>query len=121
MMGFRVNDKISLMSRSSLDFGPSSSWFPSVPTSFRSIEAKKEVWPLKQPFRISRGSRTEARVIVVTVRDGEHAGRGEGVPLARYNQTTASALAQIESIKSEKNFDRQRLQEFLPAGAARSE
>src|SRR5207302_10730280 len=45
---------------------------------------------------------------------------GEGVQVARYNQTTASALEQIESIKSEKNFDRQRLQAFLPAGAARN-
>ena len=91
-----------------------------MPTSFLSIEAKEEIWPLKQPFRISRGSRTEARVVVVTVSDGKHIGRGEGVPLARYNQSTASVLAQIESIKGEKNLDRQRLQEFLPAGAARN-
>ena len=91
-----------------------------MPTSFLSIEAKEEIWPLKQPFRISRGSRTEARVIVVTVSDGEGTGRGEGVPLARYNQNTASVFAQIESIKGEKNLDRQGLQELLPAGAARN-
>jgi L-alanine-DL-glutamate epimerase-like enolase superfamily enzyme len=57
---------------------------------------------------------------VVTVSDGQHIGRGEGVPIKRYNQTTASALAQIEAIKGEKNLDRQRLQELLPAGAARN-
>jgi L-Ala-D/L-Glu epimerase len=102
------------------DFGPSSPSFPSVPTSFLSIEAKEEIWPLKQPFRISRGSRTEARVVVVTLSDGKHIGRGEGIPLARYNQSIASVLAQIESIKSEKNLDRQGLQELLPAGAARN-
>jgi len=56
----------------------------------------------------------------VTVSNGKHTGRGEGVPLARYNQSIASVLAQIESIKSEKNLDRQRLQELLPAGAARN-
>jgi L-alanine-DL-glutamate epimerase-like enolase superfamily enzyme len=84
------------------------------------IEAREEIWPLKQPFRISRGSRTEARVVVATVSDGEHTGRGEGVPIARYNQTTASVLVQIESIKSERNLDRHRLQELLLPGAARN-
>ena len=84
------------------------------------IEAKEEIWPLKETFRISRGSRTEARVVVVTVSNGEHVGRGECVPIARYNQTTASVLAQIESIKNEPALDRQRLQKILPAGAARN-
>jgi L-alanine-DL-glutamate epimerase-like enolase superfamily enzyme len=84
------------------------------------IEAKEKVWPLKEVFRISRGSRSESRVVVVTVSDGQHMGRGECVPIARYNQTTASVLAQIESIKSAKDLDRQKLQQLLPAGAARN-
>jgi L-Ala-D/L-Glu epimerase len=84
------------------------------------IDAHEEIWPLKEPFRISRGSRTEARVVVVTVSDGKQIGRGEGVPLARYNQSIASMLAQIESIPSQKNLDRQKLQGRLPAGAARN-
>src|SRR6266702_4200949 len=84
------------------------------------IKAQKEIWPLKEPFRISRGSRTEARVIVVTVTDGKHTGRGEGAPLARYGQSVDSVLAQIESMKREKNLDRRQLQKLLPAGAARN-
>jgi len=84
------------------------------------IDAHEEVWPLKQVFRISRGSRTEARVVVVTVSDGEHIGHGEGVPIRRYAQTTDSVLAQIESIRSAKNLDRRRIQELLPASAARN-
>ena len=84
------------------------------------IEAREEVWPLREPFRISRGSRTEAQVVVVTVGDDEHVGRGEGVPIKRYGQSAESVLAQIESIKAEKNLDRQRLQQLLPAGAARN-
>src|ERR1700737_1528031 len=83
------------------------------------IEAREEVWPLKEVFRISRGSRTEALVVVVTVSDGKHLGRGEAVPIKRYAQTTNSVLAQIESI-SEKHLDRRRAQELLPAGAARN-
>src|SRR5438874_12295253 len=84
------------------------------------IEAREEIWPLKQLFRISRGSRTEVRVVVVTVTDGQHTGRGEGVPIARYNQSVASVLEQIESIKREKSLDRHRIQQLLPAGAARN-
>src|SRR5437667_1962101 len=84
------------------------------------IEAQEEIWPLKQPFRISRGSRTEARVVVVIVSDGQHTGRGEAVPLARYGQSAASVLAQIESNKSAPSLDRQQIQKLLPAGAARN-
>jgi L-Ala-D/L-Glu epimerase len=91
-----------------------------VPTSPLSIHGREEIWPLRQPFRISRGSRTEAKIVVVTVSDGKHIGRGEGVPLARYNQSIASVLAQIESIQGDENLNRQRLQDLLPAGAARN-
>ena len=110
----------SSFSRCAFDFNRSSPSFPSVPTNPLSIEAKEEIWPLKQPFRISRGSRTEARVVLVTLSDGKHTGCGEAVPLARYNQSTASVLTQIESMQGQKNFDRQSLQELLPAGAARN-
>ena len=91
-----------------------------MPTNFLSIEEKEEIWPLKQPFRISRGSRTEARVVVAAVSDGKQIGRGEGIPLARYNQSTASVLAQIGSIIGKKDLNRQGLQDVLPAGAARN-
>ena len=84
------------------------------------IEAHEEIWPLREPFRISRGSRTETRVVVVTVTDDEHRGRGEGVPLKRYNQSVTSVLAQIELIGTQKNLNRQTLQKFLPPGAARN-
>src|SRR4051794_31367081 len=84
------------------------------------IEAREETWPLAKPFRIARGSRTETNVVVVTVNDGEHTGRGEAFPSRRYNQTPASVLAQIEAIKATKNLDRRSLQKLLPAGAARN-
>ena len=84
------------------------------------IEAGEEIWPLKHTFRISRGASTEVHVVVVTVRDGAESGRGEGVPIKRYNQSCASAIAQIESIKHDRNLDRDRLRELLPAGAGRN-
>ncbi len=84
------------------------------------IEAREEIWPLKQPFRISRGSRSEARVVVVRVSDGQHTGRGEAVPIARYDQSCASVLAQIESMKGLPSLDRQQIQKLLVPGAARN-
>src|SRR6266446_4553641 len=84
------------------------------------IEAHEQSWPLDKPFRISRGTRTEARVVVVTVTDGQYIGRGEAVPVRRYNQSPASVLTQIESIKGRQGLDRQEIQKLLPAGAARN-
>lgn len=84
------------------------------------IEAREEIFPLNHPFRISRGSRTEAQVVVVTMTDGEHVGRGECVPIKRYKQTVASVLAQIESVSVVGDLDRTKLQQLLLAGAARN-
>src|SRR5439155_16648758 len=91
--------------------------------STRNLEFKvnKQVWPLDKPFRIARGTRTEARVIVVTVNDGQHIGRAEAVPSKRYGETVASVVAQLEQIFSnEQKIDRQRVQHLMPAGAARN-
>jgi L-alanine-DL-glutamate epimerase-like enolase superfamily enzyme len=84
------------------------------------IEAREEIFPLNHPFRISRGSRTEACVITVSVSDGQYTGRGEGVPIARYDQSTDSVFAQIESIQVAGDLDRDKLSQLLPAGAARN-
>jgi len=76
-------------------------------------------WPLDTPFRTSRGASTEARVIVVTVSDGQHTGHGEAVPISRYGQSPASTVAQLEQIFP-KCVDRKQIQALLPAGAARN-
>ena len=41
-----------------------------------SVEVAAEAWPLREAFVISRGAKREARVVVATVRDGVHVGRG---------------------------------------------
>ena len=79
----------------------------------------EQSWPLDNPFRTSRGASTEARVVVVTVSDGHHTGRGEGVPISRYGQSPASTVAQLEQVFP-KCIDRRQIQELLPAGAARN-
>ena len=53
--------------------------------------------------------------------DGQYTGRGEGVPIARYNQSVDSVLAQIEPDPTViDDLDRDKLQQLLPAGAARN-
>lgn len=85
------------------------------------LKVTEQSWPLDKPFRIARGSQTEAHVIVVTVSDGQNTGRGEAVPIARYGQNVASVIAQLEQISSKgEKFDRQQIQKLLPAAAARN-
>ncbi|MEM6727895.1 MAG: dipeptide epimerase, partial [Pseudomonadota bacterium] len=51
------------------------------------ITVTRNTFRLAQAFTISRGSRTEAKVITVEVaRDGK-VGRGECVPYARYGES----------------------------------
>jgi L-alanine-DL-glutamate epimerase-like enolase superfamily enzyme len=83
------------------------------------IEVSRDVFRLRQAFTISRGSRTEAQVLTVTVRDGDAGGRGECVPYARYGETLDSVTAQIEGL-SPDGLTRETLAERLPAGAARN-
>ena len=82
------------------------------------IRAREDSFPLAEVFTISRGSRTEAKVVTVEVaRDGVM-GRGECVPYARYGETIASVLAQIDGL--DPGIERHALQAALPAGAARN-
>ncbi len=82
------------------------------------ITVQRDSFKLAQVFTISRGSRTQADVITVTLRQGGHSGRGECVPYARYGETQDSVEAQIKSLPAA--FSRAELQNLLPAGAARN-
>ncbi|MFZ2886596.1 MAG: N-acetyl-D-Glu racemase DgcA [Minisyncoccia bacterium] len=85
------------------------------------LAVRKEIWPIRGTFTISRGSKTEAEVIVVSVTDGAYEGRGECVPYKRYGETIESVEEQIMSVQGRaQELTRQRLQELLPAGAARN-
>ncbi len=82
------------------------------------ITVQHNVFKLAQVFTISRGSRTQADVLTVTLRKGDYVGQGECVPYARYGETLESVTEQIKSLPA--NFDRTTLQSLLPAGAARN-
>ncbi|WP_372887163.1 N-acetyl-D-Glu racemase DgcA [Shimia sp.] len=81
------------------------------------ISVSRDVFRLAQVFTISRGSRSEARVLTVKVSDEGVTGRGECVPYARYGETLENVTALIEGLQGP--VSRAALYE-LPAGAARN-
>jgi L-alanine-DL-glutamate epimerase-like enolase superfamily enzyme len=56
-----------------------------------------ERWPIAGSFTISRGSKTEADVVTVTLDDGTHRGTGECVPYPRYEETVPQVVAALEA------------------------
>lgn len=77
--------------------------------------------PLHSPFAISRGVKTHAETVQVTLMEGSFRGRGECVPYARYGETVRTVLDGICTLEAalEAGLDRLELQDLLPAGAAR--
>ncbi|MBM85614.1 MAG: dipeptide epimerase [Rhodospirillaceae bacterium] len=86
------------------------------------LTVTREVWPLADVFRISRGARTSSEVIVATITDGRATGRGECFPYARYGESLDSVEAQINSVASAIGDEAGRggLARLLPPGAARN-
>lgn len=86
------------------------------------LSARIERWPIKGAFRISRGAKTEAAVVMAELSDGAHTGRGECVPYARYGESVEGTLDAILGLMAEltNGLGRKELQTALPPGAARN-
>lgn len=88
----------------------------------RVISVEQESFPIAGAFTISRGTKTEAEVIVCTIREDGHAGRGECVPYRRYGETMESVLQAMLAVapRVEAGMSRMQLLGAMPAGAARN-
>jgi L-alanine-DL-glutamate epimerase and related enzymes of enolase superfamily len=86
----------------------------------RSVKVYEEAWPLHSPFVISRGSRSEACVVVVEIEEDGVKGVGECTPYPRYGESLASVMAQIMTLVPalQTGLSREALQSELP-GALR--
>jgi L-alanine-DL-glutamate epimerase-like enolase superfamily enzyme len=82
------------------------------------ITVTQDVFRLAEVFTISRGSRTEAKVLTAKITRGGVTGWGECVPYARYDETMASVTDQIAGLPDDVTRDG--LYELLTAGAARN-
>lgn len=87
-----------------------------------SLEIRTEQWLLKEPFRISGYTFTDAKIICVTLREGAMAGMGEAAGVYYRDETPPSMTAQIEAVRSdiESGISRVALRELLPPGGARN-
>ncbi|HSO48766.1 MAG TPA: enolase C-terminal domain-like protein, partial [Rhizobiaceae bacterium] len=86
------------------------------------MSIETESWPIAGSFTISRGSKTQADVIVCTLtRDGV-SGRGECVPYRRYGESLDSVREQIEEARGaiEAGADHEELIDVMAPGAARN-
>jgi L-alanine-DL-glutamate epimerase-like enolase superfamily enzyme len=88
----------------------------------RKLSVQHQSWPLATPFRISRGVKTIADVVVVEIEEGTARGRGEAVPYLRYGESVASVMEQLQHITYALagGITRAQLQYALPPGAARN-
>jgi len=77
---------------------------------------------LKQVFRIARGSKTHAHVVVVSISDGEHKGWAEAVPYSRYQESVEMVIEQVQCFSQQllHNTNITKLIAALPAGSARN-
>ena len=82
------------------------------------INVEKNSFAFKDIFTISRGSRTHAEVISVTVTSDGFTGMGECVPYLRYDETPESVQNEILSLPP--SFSRTELQGLMKPGAARN-
>jgi L-alanine-DL-glutamate epimerase-like enolase superfamily enzyme len=81
-----------------------------------------ERWPIAGSFAISRGTKTEAVVVIAELGDGKARGRGECVPYARYGESVESVMTQINALRPQlaAGLDRVGVQKAMPPGAARN-
>jgi L-alanine-DL-glutamate epimerase-like enolase superfamily enzyme len=88
----------------------------------RAVTIASEQWPLRTPFRISRGIRTVAEVVTVKVQQGDACGHGEGAVTPRYGESVESVLEQLRSIEGplRDGITRDELRRRLPPGSARN-
>ncbi|WP_184000461.1 N-acetyl-D-Glu racemase DgcA [Sphingomonas kyeonggiensis] len=86
----------------------------------RTLAARSDAFKLSTPFRISRGVKTVAEVVTVSISAEGVTGWGEGVPYPRYGESIDGALAEIEAARAaiEGGASREELLARMPAGAA---
>ncbi|MEI6558338.1 MAG: N-acetyl-D-Glu racemase DgcA [Rhodospirillaceae bacterium] len=88
----------------------------------RTLTIRRECFPIRGSFRISRGAKVAAEVVVAEIRDGGTLGRGECVPYGRYGESLDGVVAALAALAPSvaAGLGRDDLERALPAGAARN-
>ncbi|MEX0297973.1 MAG: dipeptide epimerase [Kordiimonas sp.] len=83
-------------------------------------KAVKENWQLKEPFVLSRGSRTHAEVVYLKIDDGYLVGHSECQPNSRYNENADDVVLQLEQCFPASLQELEQLAQTLSSYAARN-
>jgi len=86
------------------------------------LQIEVEKLPLREPFRISGYIWTELDVVVATLDDGRHRGRGEACGVYYLNDKAQNMVAELSAVRGaiEPGINREQLQQLLPRGGARN-
>ena len=86
------------------------------------ISTETETWPIRNAFTLSRGSKSEAVVVVCRIARDGRTGFGECVPYARYGESVESVLAEISAVMPliEEGGGRTEIMQAMKPGAARN-
>ncbi len=81
-----------------------------------------ESWPSAGSFRISRGAKTSAEVVVVELEQDGVKGRGEGVPYSRYEESIPQVMAALDAAREriERGCARKDVPDLVTPRAARN-
>lgn len=88
----------------------------------RRLRVRREHWPLKSPFAISRLTQNDAEMVVVEIDEDGFTGRGEAEPLDAFGQRGPDPVAEVEALRAEieSGLDRAWLLNAMPPGPARN-
>src|SRR5688572_11917430 len=86
------------------------------------LSVRVETWPIAGHFAISRGAKTEARVVIAELSGDSAQGRGECVPYPRYGESVDAVAETLIALAPAiaRGLTRHDLQSALPPGAARN-
>jgi L-alanine-DL-glutamate epimerase-like enolase superfamily enzyme len=90
--------------------------------SIRELRFSSERWAFRTPFRISGRTFSSADLLLVSISQEGSTGRGEGAGVYYLDETGASMMADVASVRDaiEAGADRQQLRGLLPNGGARN-
>lgn len=88
----------------------------------RQLSCAIEQWPFAVPFRLTGNTWTTLGMVVTTIAEGGHVGRGEAEAVYYHGETPAKMADQIEAVRGaiEAGASREELRRIMPAGGARN-
>ena len=69
------------------------------------LTVRAETWPIAGAFRIARGAKTEAHLLVAEIEAGGQVGRGEATPYPRYGESLEDTVqVQVNTYRVAYNY-----------------